>query len=248
MGWSVGLGLLNFVRKQRGGLTSRTKVFSVPQSPSYHTLTLRILVLFIRSHWAPMNFRSHEKAQQERRRCTERIPVPGRLAGFWTPGPASESRLPGTEHSEPHGAGAVNRRRHLTLTPHRYWFSLFGHHVCSFLWNIISVKPWDSFSSFWIIIGCFAASGWREEWKKSVTSSSTFCSVNQHFKKLSFPFHAEVGRVSQLFWENVTTRPSGADIFNMAVRRAQLRSSTDDQEHAVLWGSLGEAGLCRSCF
>lgn len=61
--------------------------------------------------------------------------------------------------------------------------------------------------------------------KKSVTSWSTFCSVNQHFKKLSFPSLRKVGRGSQLFWENVTSRPSGADILNMAVRRSQLKCS-----------------------
>lgn len=53
------------------------------------------------------------------------------------------------------------------------------------------------------------------------------------FKKLSFPFRREVGRGSQVFWADVTTRPSGTDIFNMAARRAHLKSSMHDQEHVT---------------
>lgn len=95
-----------------------------------------------------------------------------------------------------------------------------------------------------------------EEEKKSVTSWSTFCSVNQHFKKLSFPSLRKVGRGSQLFWENVTTRPSGADILNMAVRRSHLRSSMvlrgrlrllNTHTWAAGMGSLSLAGKLEWC-
>lgn len=89
----------------------------------------------------------------------------------------------------------------------------------------LSAKPLASFQSLnHHRLFCSGGDGWRRE-KKSVTSWSTFCSVNQHLKKLSLPSLRKVGRGSQLFWENVTTRPSGADILNMAVRRACLRSS-----------------------
>lgn len=41
MSWNIGSSLLQLVRKLGGGLkpgTKRTKVISVPQSPSYHTI------------------------------------------------------------------------------------------------------------------------------------------------------------------------------------------------------------------